>query len=488
VSAADDLRYLDATAQRDLVRAGEVAPIDLVDAAIARIEADNPRLNAVIHTMFDKARATARAGGLGDSQFGGVPFLVKDGVCHTAGDPFHCGMQALKDLDWHEPDDTWLARRFRDAGFVICGKTNLPELATSITTEPLAYGPTRNPWDLERTAGGSSGGAGAAVASGMVPVAHGNDMGGSIRFPASMCGIVGLKPTRARTTLGPDFGEYWGPLTHEFVLTRTVRDTALVLDCVAGAGTGDPYTAPPPQRPWSAEVGASPGRLRVGFRTRPRDGDGDAHPECIAAVERSAALLESLGHHVEADDVPALDAPGADQFAVVFCASIARDLDRWSARTGHAINEDDVEPQNGMLAKIGRGTSAVDYVAALEAMHRWSRGVAAWWDDHDVLVLPTSPQPPFPIGSIDPNTDPSAAVRMGQMVTFTMPFDVTGQPAISLPLHWTAGAASRERDHEHVLPIGVQLVAASGREDVLLRVAAQLEAAAPWADRHPPMA
>jgi amidase len=260
-----------------------------------------------------------------------------------------------------------------------------------------------------------------------------------------------------------------------------VRDTALVLDAVAGPGPGDPYTAPPPARPWITEVGADAGRLRIGFRTRLRDSAGNSHPECVAAVERTAALLESLGHHVDADDVAALDAPGSEQFGVLLCAAVARDLDRWSERTGRVIAEDDVEPQNGVLAKIGRNLSAVDYVAAVEAIQHWTRGVAAWWEDHDVLVLPTSPEPPFRLGTLDPNNDPSAAERMGHMVMFTMPFDITGQPAISLPMHWTDDGVGSPP-----MPVGVQLVAAYGREDVLLRVAAQLEAAAPWADRHPP--
>jgi amidase len=479
VSSTNEFRWLDATAQGELVRAGECEPIDLVEAAIARIEDGNDRVNAVIHSLFDDARETAKRGPLGDGPFRGVPFLVKDGVCHTAGDPYHCGMRALAEIGWHEPDDTWLAQRFRDAGFVFCGKTNLPELATSITTEPLAYGPTHNPWALDYTAGGSSGGSAAAVACGMVPVAHGNDMGGSIRFPASMCGIVGLKPTRARTTLGPDFGEFWGPLTHEFVLTRTIRDTARVLDCVSGAGVGDPYTAPLPMRPWIDEVGADAGRLRVGFRTHLAD--GPAHPACVAAVEHTASLLESLGHRVEPDAVAALDAPGSDQFAIVFMSAIARDLDRWGEQIGRVMSEDELEPQNAFLARVGHGIRAVDYLRAMEALHRWTRGVAAWWETHDVLVVPTSPEPPFRLGTLDPNNLPGDAERMARYVTFTMPFDVTGQPAISLPLHWTDATADTPS-----LPIGVQLVAAYGREDVLLRVAAQLESAAPWADRHPP--
>ncbi|MCU1426140.1 MAG: Amidase [Actinomycetia bacterium] len=483
MTTSDDLRWLDATAQADLVRSGETTPAELLDAAIERIEAANGDLNAVIHPLYEKARAAVAAGDVGGGAFRGVPFLVKDAVCHTAGDPYHCGMEALKKIDWHEADDSWLAQRFRAAGFMICGKTNLPEMATSITTEPLAYGPTHNPWDLTRTPGGSSGGSAAAVASGMVAVAHGNDMGGSIRFPASMCGIVGLKPTRARTTLGPHFGEFWGPLTHELVLTRTVRDTAGVLDAVAGPGTGDPYFAPPPSRPWVSEVGADPGRLRIGFRSRTADpvGGAESHPDCVAAVQRTATLLESLGHHVEPSKVDALDTAGLEGFGAVLCVAIARDLDRWSARTGHPITDDDVEPSNAILAQVGRAITGPQYLAALEEMHRWSRAVAAWWDDYDILVLPTSPEPPFALGSFDPNRDPSASGRMARMVTFTSPFDATGQPAISLPLHWTEPTADAP-----TLPVGVQLVAPYGREDLLLRVASQLETAAPWADRHPP--
>jgi amidase len=477
---ADDFRWLDATAQGDLVRAGDVKPVELVDAAIARIEAVNPRVNAVIHPLFEKAHDAASSGDVGAGPFAGVPFAMKDGVCHTAGDPFHCGMRALKELGWREPDDTWLARRFRAAGFVFVGKTNLPELAASVTTEPVAYGPSRNPWGLDFSTGGSSGGSAAAIAAGMVPVAHGNDMGGSIRFPAAMCGLVGLKPTRARTTLGPAFGEYWGPLTHEFVLTRSVRDVAGVLDAVAGPGTGDPYTAPAPSRPWRDELGVAPGRLRVGYRTRMRASDGgrDSHAECIAAVERTVSLLESLGHDVEPVALDALDEPGAEQFGTVFCAAIARDIERWSERTGHVITDDELEPHTAMLAQVGRTITGVRYVAAIEGMQRWARRVSAWWDDHDVLVLPTSPEPPVPLGVLN---DLAAAERLGQLVTFTVPFDVTGQPAISLPLHWSAPTAAAPS-----LPIGVQLVAGYGREDVLVRVSAQLEAAAPWSDRHPP--
>ncbi len=477
MTAADT--WTDATAQAELVARGDASPAELVDAAIARIEMLNPSLNAVIHERFELARAEAQR--LGEPTparpLHGVPFLVKDAVCHTAGDPYHCGMRLLKRLQWRATEDTWLASRFRASGLVFLGKTNTPELATSVTTEPLAYGATHNPWDLTRSPGGSSGGSAAAVASGMVAIAHGNDMGGSIRFPASMCGIVGLKPTRARTTLGPNYGEYWGPLTHEHVLTRTVRDTALALDAVSGPGPGDPYTAPPPLRPFRAEVGAPAGRLRIGLRTRRRDGVESA-PDCVRAVENTGRLLESLGHVVEPVDLPALDAPVDDAFGIVMIVAVARDLARWSAVTGVQLTDDDVEPGNLFLAEMGGHISGIDYAGAIEKMQLWSRGVGAWWEDHDVLVTPTSPEPPIALGDLAPGiADPAASAHMATLVSFTSPFDITGQPSISLPLHW----------NDSGLPIGVQLTAAYGHEDVLLRVSAQLEEAAPWADRHPPL-
>jgi amidase len=469
----DDLALLDATAQAELVARGAVSARELVDAAIERIERVDGRLNAVIHRRFERANEEAPTA---TGPFAGVPFLVKDAVCHTAGDPFHAGMQVLKEAGWVEREDTWLAARFREAGFVFVGKTNTPELATSLTTEPLAYGPTRNPWDDSRSTGGSSGGSAAAVAAGLVPVAHGNDMGGSIRFPASMCGIVGLKPTRARTTLGPDFGEYWGPLTHEFVLTRSVRDTAALLDAVSGAAPGDPYTAPPPVRPYRDEVGAPVGRLRVGFRTETPDGEA-SHPDVVRAVELSVRLLAELGHSVDATAIPALENSYNGAFVTVLSTAVARDVARWSARLGRDITGE-LEPMNTFFADVGTQVSGVDYVAAIEELQAWSRRVAAWWVGNDLLVVPTSPEPPVHLGELAPtNPDPGVGGRMGRLATFTVPFDVTGQPAISLPLHWNAQG----------LPIGVQLVAAYGREDVLLRVAAQLEQACPWSDRRPPI-
>jgi amidase len=315
----------------------------------------------------------------------------------------------------------------------------------------------------------------------MVPVAHGNDMGGTIRYPAAHCGLVGLKPTRARTTLGPDFGELWGPVTHEHVLTRTVRDTAGVLDAISGPGVGDPYSAPPPLRPFTAEVGADPGRLRIGYRTLLAPGMGDSHPDVVQAVEAAATLLEGLGHQVDRHGVSGLDDPtmGA-KLPILFSSVIAREVDRLNDFVKPVIDIGELEPFNRLLVEMGRTMTAGAWLDALEGIQAWSRGVVAHWhgdDAIDVLVLPVSPEPPLPIGELDPQTDDpfGQLMRVAGLTTFTFPFNVTGQPAVSLPLHWSGDG----------LPIGVQLVAASGREDVLLRVASQLEEAQPWRDRHP---
>ncbi|MEY2571395.1 MAG: amidase [Acidimicrobiaceae bacterium] len=470
-----DLAWLDATATADLVRRGEVSPPELVDAAIARIEKLDGELNAVIHKQFDRARTEA-AGDLPDGPFKGVPFLLKDAVQHFAGDPEHFGMRALKNADHHATSDTWLAQRFRAAGFVTLGRTNVPEMATTITTESLAYGPARNPWSTGHSTGGSSGGAAAAVASGMVPVAHGNDMGGSIRVPASHCGLVGLKPTRARTTLGPDLGELWGPITHEHVLCRSVRDTAAVLDAIAGAGVGDPYSAPLPERPFIEEVGVAPRSLRVGVRTV-------AHPEVAAAVATAVRLLEGLGHHVEDDPCAALDDPLIGESVMgMFPAIVSREVDRWSAAIGRPIELDELEPFNAGLTEMGRAVTGTGWLTGLEGVQRWARSVAQWFaDGFDLLVLPVFPEPPPPIGELTVEGQGgdlfALVMRIAGLTVFTFPFNFTGQPAISVPLHWTADG----------LPIGVQIVAPYGREDVLLRVASQLEHAQPWADRRPPV-
>jgi len=468
------LAHLDATAQAALVARGDLTPLELALAAIERIERVNPKLNAVIHPLFEKARAEATAPSLSHGPFRGVPFLVKDAVCTTAGDPYHAGMRFLKRHAYRAREDSELARRFRAAGFVFVGKTNTPEMALSATTEPLAYGPTHNPWNLDCSPGGSSGGSAAAVAAGLVPVAHANDMGGSIRIPASHCGLVGLKPSRGRSSLAPAFGEYWGPLTHEHVVTRSVRDSAAVLDCIAGAAPGDPYTAPPFARPLREELVAPPGPLRIGFLTSAIA--RASHPDCVRAVERSAALLGDLGHRVEPVRIPELDAPVMGPW---IAPAVARDLDRYAELVGEEIGPEDVEPFNWMMAEQARGMSVVDYVHESERAWLWARALSAYWGrDFDLLLTPTAAAPPPRLGELGPLAPlPELMARLGAFTVFTMPFDVTGQPAISLPLHW----------NDEGLPIGIQLAAAYGREDVLIRIAAQLEEARPWQDRRPPV-
>jgi len=482
---ADELADLDATACAALVRRGEVSPLEMVDAAIARVERLDPELNAVVTPLFEKARAAAASPGLPDGPFRGVPFLLKDLTCHSAGDPFHCGMRFLRDLGWTEPEDTVLAARLRAAGFVFLGKTNLPELGPVTTTEPAATGPTRNPWSRGHSPGGSSGGSAAAVAARMVPAAHANDGGGSIRIPASACGLVGLKPSRGRVSLGPDAGEAWAGLIAELAVSRSVRDTAAILDAVAGPAPGDPYTAPPPARPFSHEVGADPGRLRVGLLTSVEGRGVTTHPECARAARDAAALLEDLGHRVEEAGPEGFDDPEvARAMAEVIAVWVARDLAFWSRRTGRSIGERDVEPLTWALAERGRAASGPEYVSAVLDLQTWTRRIAPFWTARaeggrgfDLLVTPTLAEPP-PLGEFTGTRDDAPLtgfVRSAPFVAYTAAFNISGQPAVSLPLAWSPSG----------LPVGVQLAAATGREDLLLRVAAQLEAARPWHDRRP---
>src|SRR5947209_14042028 len=364
---SDELAFLDATAQAELVRRGELSPSALVDAAIARIEAVNPKLNAVIIPLFEKARAQAASADLPRGPFRGVPFLLKDLLAYSAGDPHHMGTRLLKRLGFVAPHDSNTAARLRAAGFVFLGKTNTPELGTLPTTEPDAYGPTRNPWNTGHSSGGSSGGSAAAVASGMVPAAHGNDGGGSIRIPASACGLVGLKPSRGRTSFGPDLGDALGGLVGEGVLTRSVRDTAAILDAIAGAMPGDPYTAPAPARPFREEVGRSPGRLRVGVLSRAPGELFEVDRDCVQAAEGAARLLASLGHAVEAAHPAALDDPDvARYFTTMYATNAAPMLELLGLLTGKTIGPADVDALNWALAEMGRQCSANDYLATVD--------------------------------------------------------------------------------------------------------------------------
>jgi amidase len=476
---AADLSTLDATAQAELVRKGDATPRELVSSAIERIERVNPKLNAVITPLFEKALAAADSRDLPAGPFRGVPYLMKDLAGCSAGDPFYAGMRFLRDLRWKEPEDAGIVTKLRAAGFVILGRTNVPELGPVPTTEPVAFGPTRNPWNPAHSSGGSSGGSAAAVASGMVPAAHATDGGGSIRVPASECGLVGLKPSRGRVSMGPQASDAWHGLVIEHAVTHTVRDSAALLDTVAGPLPGDPYTAPPPSRPFLQEVGAPAGRLRVGVLAAQPSGQA-IHPECAAAARDAGKLLQSLGHEVSESHPAALDDHEAlRQTILVVSAWTARDLDYWMERTGRTIGENDVEPMIWALAEMGRPLAAADYIKSATLMQLWARRIAAWWNDFDLLVTPTIPDPPPPLGEFDAQPDAPLAgfARGGHFVMFTMPYNVTGQPAVSVPLAWS-------RDG---LPIGVQMVAAYGREDLLFRVAAQLEQARPWRERRPPI-
>ena len=477
----DDLALLDATAQAELVRSGELSPVDLVDAAITRIEKLNPELNAVIHTRFDRARDEAASAALPDGPFRGVPTLFKDLMCVMEGEPCHEGMRFLRDNDYRAGFTDNLARRFIEAGFVCCGRTNVPELGLVPTTEPVAYGRTLNPWDTSRTTGGSSGGSAAAVATGMVPVAHGNDGGGSIRIPASCCGLVGLKPSRGRTSVGPRYGQLTMLLNVELMLTRSVRDVARVLDAVWQPFPGDPLIAPAPARPFADEVGADPGRLRIGVLTTNPMGGIEIHPDCVAAADDAARLLESLGHHVGASYPEPLDNPELmGPFGIVWMAGTTHDLDDYAALVGKPITEEEVEPLTWALAESGRAITASQYIEAVSDLQAFTRRLAEWWDGgFDLLLTPTLGEPPVPLGTFDaqPGNPLHGFFRAGQFVPCCAQFNVTGQPAISLPLSWNSDG----------LPIGSQLVAAYGREDVLLRVASQLEQARPWAGRRPPV-
>ncbi len=480
----DELAFRDATAQAELVRRGEVSPLDLVDAAIARVEAVNPTVNAVIHPLFDKAREQAR-GALPDGPFRGVPILFKDLMCAVAGDPYHRGTNALKRAGFRAQHTDDLAVRYLEAGFVCIGRTNTPEFGLVPTTEPHAHGASRNPWDVDRTTGGSSGGSAAAVATGMVPVAHANDGGGSIRIPASCNGLVGLKPSRGRTSEGPNSGHLTSPLTVEGCVSRSVRDSAAVLDALARPFPGQPVIAPPPSRPFAAEVGADPGRLRIGVLTTNPLGTGEVDAECVAAVEDAIQLLESLGHVVEHEYPKAFEDPAVvAHFTALWDAGLADEITDVGRILGREITADDVEPLTWAMYEGGLGVTAQQLLDAVHALQRFGRDVSTWWEPldgsvgFDLLLCPTLAEPPVPLGTFEHAEMPILGfVRAAQFAPFCAGFNLSGQPAISLPLYWT----------ESGLPVGVHFAAAYGREDLLLRLASQLEQARPWSERTPPV-
>ena len=459
-----------------LVEKGHVTPLELVEEAIARIEKYNPQLNAVIYKLYDQGRETARSKGRRGSRFHGVPFLLKDVLGNTVGVPTACGARFLADMPAMQ-DDT-LVVRFKAAGLIPLGKTNVPEFGLLPTTESALYGPCHNPWNLQHSTGGSSGGSAAAVAAGIVPMAHATDGGGSIRIPASCCGLVGLKPTRARNPMGPVLGDIMNGLICEHVVSRTVRDTAALLDCTAGPEPGDPYAAPAAPRPFFEEVGAPVERLRIAFATKNFTGM-PLHPECVAAVTRTAALCEELGHIVE-EASPAVDAGTLTQsFLNVWCSGLAMQIEAVAQLAGREIREELFEGVSWALYQQGRQVTAAQYLIAIAMLQIQGREVGRFHERYDCWLTPTLGTPPIALGTVDIN-EPDfmrAFAPILDYVPFTPLQNTTGQPAISLPLHWTADG----------LPVGVMFTGRLGEESLLLRLAAQLEEAQPWKGRRPPL-
>lgn len=475
---ADDTRWLDATAQADLVRRGDVTSRELTEAAISRIEATNSKLNAVNYKWFDHGRELADNvdSDAPHTNFAGVPFLLKDLHTFYAGFPISNGNKAMKAANFTPNFSTTLVERFIAQRLVMLGRTNSPEWGSVPVTEPEAWGISRNPWHTDHTCGGSSGGSAAAVAAGMVPIAHASDGGGSIRVPASCCGLVGLKVSQGRITVGPTRLET--NLGVELCVSRSVRDTAAMLDAVHGPGVGDLVIAPAPTRRYIDEVGAPTGRLRIGLATTKFTGE-PIHPDCVEAVTRTAKLLESLGHHVDPVFPEALaDQGAAARFSALWSTNMATNRDGLSALLGREVGLDDVELMNWSMAEFAKKVTAVDYLNAVNAAGAFRRKVAQWWaDGWDLLLTPTLSGPPLPVGTSRNNpADPHETSRIAvDWISFTSQFNTTGQPAISLPMHWNAEG----------LPIGIQLVAAYGRDDLLIRIASELETVAPWDHRRP---
>ncbi len=469
----DEYEACDGLALAEHVRRGETTPAQLLAAALERIAQRNPALNAVVTPLEDAAHR-AIAAGLPEGAFTGVPFLVKELVAAVAGTAT-TGASRLNTSPLAAADSEIVAR-FRRAGLVIAGKTNSSEFGLSPATESRLYGITHNPWQLDRSPGGSSGGSAAAVAAGLVPIAHATDGGGSIRIPASCCGLFGLKPTRGRITAGPAAGEGLSGLAGQHVISRSVRDSAAMLDATAGCLPGDPYAARPPLRPYLEEVAAEPGRLRLAFSTTAPTG-APVDAACVAAVLDAARLCEALGHHVE-EAAPEYDAFAFERgFATIFAAHTMANVARV---TGGGLPEATLlEPLTRALAKRGAGIAAADFILALQTLQYQSRRVAAFFEHHDVWLTPTLTQPPLPLGYFDIDSGDVDAwlARVTCFIAFTYPFNITGQPAASVPLHWSADG----------LPIGCQFAVRYGEEALLFRLCGQLERARPWFDRRPPV-
>jgi Asp-tRNA(Asn)/Glu-tRNA(Gln) amidotransferase A subunit family amidase len=472
--AFDDYRRHDGLGLAALVRKGEITPAELLETAIAAAERLNPAINALSQKLYDEARASLCALD-GAAPFVGLPFLLKDVSTAMKGTRTLNGSRLFADAPLAEVDST-LTERYRCAGAVIFAKSTTPELGLAPSTETSLTGATRNPWDLSRTAGGSSGGAAAAVAAGIVPIAHASDGGGSIRIPASCCGLFGLKPTRARTPSGPLVGEGWGGLSCGHVVSRSVRDSAAMLDATQGPAAGDPYHAPPPARPYLAEVGLAPGRLRVALQRQPLSGVAVA-PEVQRALDDAAALMEALGHRVEEATLPGDWGELGRALWVLVASNVSLSLRRRAEQAGVKLTSDLVDPVTWNAVEFSRTLDVEAYPAALLSVHRQGRLMAAFHEAHDVILSPTLATPAPPLGVLTTtNPDLEAYGRaLTAFMPFTQVFNMTGQPSMSVPLSWS----------EAGLPIGLQFSAPFGDEATLFRLAAQLEQARPWFDKTP---
>ncbi|MFG2977419.1 amidase [Streptomyces sp. NPDC048331] len=466
----------DAVGLAGLVARGEVTSAELVRAAQAATAAVNPRINAVVESWPAEDSPTP-----GSTPLAGVPFLIKDIAVSMRGKRVELGSRLAAGNV--AAADSFLMRRFRRAGLVTLGRTATPEFAYSTTTEPVLYGPTRNPWDPTRTPGGSSGGSAAAVAAGITPLAHATDAAGSIRVPAASTGLFGLKPTRGRVSLGPDADEVFNGLAVHGGLSRTVRDSAALLDLIQGPETGDPYFAERPRRPYLEEITQEPGRLRVGLVTTPGNGRA-VEPAVLKATLTAARLLESLGHRV---DVTTVDLGVSwEEFVLanarLWSANLVTWIDGFAATSGRPVDGSTLEPETLTSYRWGLGVSGAQFVHALDVRNRVARSIGAHFETQDLVLTPTLPEAPVPLGTYGQGAEdadgPGRLEHLFRRSPFTAAFNVAGTPAMSVPL---------ASDPATGLPIGVQFAAGQGREDTLFRLAAQLERAAPWRDRRPPV-
>jgi len=488
----EEYRQHDALGLAELVKKKEVTALELVELAIQRAEAINPQLNAIIHKMYDTAREMAKDADA-DAVFSGVPFLIKEIGIHIKGEPLRRGSKAYK--NFISSEDSSIVEKYRRGGLAFLGRTNTPEFGVTPYTEPEFFGPTRNPWNTNKTPGGSSGGSAAAVSAGIVPIATASDGGGSIRIPAANCGLFGIKPSRGRVSLGPQAGEWWSGAVVEGSVTRTVRDSAAFLDLIRGNEVGDLFLTTAPERPYLQEVETDPKPLKIAFSTQHTLGQ-TLHPECINAVHEAAKLLEELGHQVEEVDLPFEEKDLTEVFIMMIFGELAADLEELNDYLGRKMRPSDVETETYALGLLGRAFTAKDFALQKRRWNGIARQIGSFHQQYDILLTSTVSMPPFDIGALQPSssektllnvvnsTGLSAALKasVGQLAEKTFSYipytpiaNMTGQPSMSVPLYWTPEG----------LPTGTMFSAALGREDLLFQLAGQLERAKPWFDKVP---